>query len=533
MSFAHACTHLLALPEVSTVPPLTPALQKIAGLRASSYRSDDLTNARVRLDWYNDISGDFSQVKITYTHNREDRTEIIPRKDGPKGDQSHAITGLLTGTRYTFTVQTMDSAGNTGPGASIGVNTPDTLDLTPPGVVSNLTAVGTDKGATLKWDNPSDFDHVEVMYWSPGDDASTIYDVGIVDTYVVSGLINPVGTEPYQWQFSVRTVDTSGNASRWVQAWAKLIDRDPPRQVSGLRAVPSYGKVTLYWRDPFDSDFAYAEIYVEKTSPTPGVMVHDWHDVGRSTNSYGSNSKEYTGLTNDSEYTFTIRTYDTSGNVDTAAQLSIKATPFDDIPPGEVRNLQITTGETEVVLTWLNPTDADFDHVVITRTLLPFGPTTTSIIPSTPSTSLSHRSSGMITGKDYRFIVQTVDRDGNTSIGLYREVTPRDLTPPGEVTYLSVTFNIITYILEEVVHEYPGGRLDIYWTPPTDRDFDHVLITVWRGGTKLFSVNGTTRDSTGRYLGEAYNVRGQYTVLIQTVDRDGNKSSGLTRVVGQ
>ncbi|GHV75175.1 hypothetical protein AGMMS49940_24770 [Spirochaetia bacterium] len=77
----------------------------------------------------------------------------------------------------------------------------------------------------------------------------------------------------------------------------------------------------------------------------------------------------------------------------------------------EVSGLTATAGDGSVVLTWIDPADSDFDHVVITYT----NGTAQSVDVDTEIETATI--TGLTNGTMYTFIVQTVDTIGNTSTG--------------------------------------------------------------------------------------------------------------------
>jgi hypothetical protein len=87
--------------------------------------------------------------------------------------------------------------------------------------------------------------------------------------------------------------------------------------VTGLSAAPGNGQVTLSWTDPADADLASIEI-----TWTGGSVTAE-----KSTAENLANSKTITGLTNGTEYTFTVKAVDATGNK--SAGVTAKATPED------------------------------------------------------------------------------------------------------------------------------------------------------------------------------------------------------------
>lgn len=88
-------------------------------------------------------------------------------------------------------------------------------------------------------------------------------------------------------------------------------DTTAPAEVTALVATVGNAQATLSWTAPPDSDFASVEISASGI-PTSAVPK-------------GTTSKAITSLTNGIEYTFMVRTVDTSGNK--SAGTTVKATP--------------------------------------------------------------------------------------------------------------------------------------------------------------------------------------------------------------
>jgi uncharacterized repeat protein (TIGR02543 family) len=90
-------------------------------------------------------------------------------------------------------------------------------------------------------------------------------------------------------------------------------DTDPPSAVSLLDAIPNDRSVLLTWQDPTDSDLDHIEVSWTPGGPDSTVV------------STGSEQFTATGLTNGTEYTFSVWAVDSADNESTVVK--IKATP--------------------------------------------------------------------------------------------------------------------------------------------------------------------------------------------------------------
>lgn len=102
-----------------------------------------------------------------------------------------------------------------------------------------------------------------------------------------------------------------------LQACKKDDDTTPPGQVTNLEAVPGNGKVDLSWTEPADADLKNIEISIY-----PGAFLPVYVPAG-------FNSVELSGLTNGTEYTFSLRSMDKSNNKSDSVTISaIPNTPL-------------------------------------------------------------------------------------------------------------------------------------------------------------------------------------------------------------
>lgn len=176
-------------------------------------------------------------------------------------------------------------------------------DTIPPSAVTTLNAIVGDGQVTLNWTDPTetDFDHVEITY--PQREGAIFVQKGI-QTSLITGLTN--GEE---YIFSLTSVDATGNAGRSVATppctpvSVNPDDVTPPAEVSELSGEAGNGQITLRWTDPTDADFAKVSITY---SPGGTTAI----EIGK-----GRQETVISGLTNGSEYVFTLRTVDVAGNM--------------------------------------------------------------------------------------------------------------------------------------------------------------------------------------------------------------------------
>ena len=131
----------------------------------------------------------------------------------------------------------------------------------------------------------------------------------------------------------------------------EVADTTPPAKVTNVNATAANGKAVITWTNPADEDFYATRITVApKVENGNSSLV-----IEGSTNEKSSAS--FDGLTNGTEYTFSLYAIDKSLNVSEVVE--VKATPkdtSDKIAPAEVTNLSVSCingkdGKVNAVLT--------------------------------------------------------------------------------------------------------------------------------------------------------------------------------------
>ncbi len=273
-------------------------------------------------------------------------------------------------------------------------------------------------------------------------------------------------------------------------------DTTPPGDVSGFTAMPGDSQISLSWTNPTDADLAGVKILRKTgnapTGPTDGTLAYQ----GTGT------SQIDTGLTNGTTYYYRAFTYDEVPNY--SSGMTASGTPAagpDTTPPGNVSGFTPTPGDSQISLTWTNPTDADFAGVKILRKIgsAPTGPTDGTVAYQGSGTN--QVDTGLTNGTTYYFRAFAYDAVPNYSSGVTVSGTPAagaDITAPGDVSGLTATVG--------------DGQISLTWANPTDADFAGVKILRKTGsaptgptdGTVSYQGTGTSQVDTGLANGATY-----------------------------
>ncbi len=177
---------------------------------------------------------------------------------------------------------------------------------------------------------------------------------------------------------------------------------------------------------------------------------------------------------------------------------------LDDVPPGEVMNLQATATTTDsIAVSFTKPADADF---VKTNLYL-------DGVFSSETTLDSYTLTDLSPDTEYNISIKTVDGHGNLSNGvsiLIKTKALPDTTAPSEVTEMRAESITETSAI-------------ISWTNPAEDDFSQVNL--YFNDEKIKTV---LREETPSYTLTGLSPGTAYSVLIRTVDQTGNESPGKT-----
>jgi hypothetical protein len=273
-------------------------------------------------------------------------------------------------------------------------------DLAPP-VLTGLADIRAEangpSGAVVTYGTPSAIDAVD----GP---------IPVVTCAPASGQRFPLGST----MVSCTASDSQGNVGT-TTFHVIVIDSDPPRlALPSDIAVVATGADGIAASDPVISVFLAAASATDIVDPAPTI----------------SNNAPAVFPVGTTAVTFTAR--DASGNA-ASAQAAVIVSPkgsppppappiVDRTPPPDVTSLAAKPGDARITLSWSRPAGDDFDHVVITRTEARVGALATQIYEGS-GTSLVDR--GVRNGLQYRYVVASVDRSGNSSAGVAVAAAPK------------------------------------------------------------------------------------------------------------
>jgi YVTN family beta-propeller protein len=194
---------------------------------------------------------------------------------------------------------------------------------------------------------------------------NTVTDTVDVGSSPYGVAVNPTGTKVYvanQVSNTVSVIDTvtntvtdTVNVGSIPVAFGQFItDTTPPASVTSLANI-SYASnyINWTWTDPTDYDLSGVMVYLNGTFQT---------NVTKGTQHYNA-----IGLSANTSYEISTRTFDNSGNINQSwVNHTSRTADADTTPSASITNLTAgSIGQTYINWTWTDPSDSDFSKVMI------------------------------------------------------------------------------------------------------------------------------------------------------------------------
>ncbi len=422
--------------------------------------------------------------------------------------RSVLITQLANGTLYSFEIKAVNNVGEGAPFTPLPSATPNP---TAPAAPTQVIASRGNQEVSLQWRLPADNGGSPIVSWkiviiAVGSTTPTTHfipDTGgdVIRTTRIAGLTN--GTT-YTFDVSGGNCTAPGsdlacNSTAGINygpagtsnAVTPATVPDSPRT---LQATPRHNSAILTWIVPVSNGGDALTGY--RLSIAPFIQGYPV------TIAPGDTRFTATGLTNGTEYTFSLVAFNTVGSSVTPA--TVKVTPTTTVPAVPTA-VTATRGSKQVTVSWTAPTDtggfpiAGYRISIACTSPPPAGTTCTNPNPAVvepAGTATSYTWTGLVNGSSYTFKVAA----RNTGVvGYGPEATSSPVTPatiPGVPTGLGRTLG--------------DASVTVSWVAPLDNGGDPLTsfrISVFANGVFLreanpgasatsFLVDGLTNDGT-------------------------------------
>ncbi len=426
-------------------------------------------------------------------------------------------------------------------------------DTTAPSPVRGLDiAFGGEGELLLKWIDPNDDDLFAIKVYYPIDEEGYFYrsdgeprsfrqavslDDGFLvnketQSYKFKGL--PV---PNMYSFKVSAVDKNLNESTVESRLVSLSEHKDdeifitPSPVVSPSAECVDGTMKISWKNPSENDYFFNEdkFWGVKITSEPSNGAFTTPVYVKSYAGYESLEVfECKNLVDGDIYSFTIIALDTALHEGLSVSVrdikfieKIKSQEKDEVPPDPVTSAKITAGDKKVVLSWTNPSDADFYGTRIEVRATTQGQQGIPIpdpivIEGNPSETSSAVFEGLKNGIRYSFFLYALDKNQNASEYVRLRDYPTDTSDkvaPAEVTEFSVTAS--------------DGNALLTWKNPVDSDFAGVKISGTPADGTLSNPVVLGKEAESLVV-SGLKTGGTYAFKIQTFDESLNFSDGTS-----
>ena len=450
----------------------------------------------VHVSWADPPEADFSHVILYWVP--ADGNQRPPLRV-EREIENVTITGL-TPALYSFTAVTVDTSGNVSATSDRAIAL---TDIVSPNVVK-LTATALMGGAAeLTWADPptDDLSHINLTWDPPGGGVTQPLRVNPGEERAgVTGL-----TDSTEYTFIAVSYDRSGNRSGDSDPVSIIADALPPAAVTGLTAASGpNSSIDLTWTPSVSDDVSYLSI---TWTPEPDSGQHQPLLVDNA-----RQSVTFPRLSPLGRYDFTVQTVDRVGHSVTTSAAGTAAP--DTTPPAAVTLTGAALANNGARITWTDPVDDDFSHILLSRASSGSGGGGKTEILRIDGGVEQADISGLVEGTEYTFAAASYDTGGNQSAAsaAVRVTADASVSP---VTSLLASPGINSTIL--------------MWTDPADNDFSHVNIT-WEpeGGdqTQPYLVS----RGVGRAKLTSLDAAVKYSITVTSVDRLGHQNAAVTSV---
>ena len=314
------------------------------------------------------------------------------------------------------------------------------------------------------------------------------------------------------------------------------VDTTAPANVTNLVATAKDTRVLLTWTDATDDDiFGYEVSYSGTGAINRAVSALEKTSM---VVPQGAGGTYVSGLANGTEYTFTVKTMDTSGNksegvtasatpvaVDASETLKIAlsatvptSNAYTTNYAGKKSNTTVTVSVDITTASTVKKVVYKKDGSLIAKTLLADNDAQEATKDSSDDKKWTFEISATDETANGTYTVAAIDEAGREEAEQI-EITQFDFTAPAKVTNINGA--------------YADGTIILNWTDPTDADFDKVEITYTSNDGTSDSEPITVSETQGSIKFENIDTSKQYyTFLFVSIDKLGNRSKSRTHKVG-
>ena len=395
-----------------------------------------------------------------------------------ENNTSHTFTQLTNDTEYTFKVRAVNEAGE---GAEASIKATPTVEEPPapavPEAPADVTARAEDSQITLSWTEVEGATGYQVCIdggeWETAESNTS---------HTFTGLNND-----QTYTLKVRAVkdDVHGTESQEVTATPTAGENPTPElpaTPTGLTTTPSDKQVTLSWTEVEGA-----------TSYEVRVDEEEWITVE------GGTEYTFTNLTNNQEYTFTVRAVNDAGaGTEASTTATPKAEPSVPVTLAAPARFEAQAGDGEVTLSW-NEVVGD-----VTRYEVSMDGGNQWV---TADSSTGHTFTGLTNGTEYTFKVRAVNDNGNGAAATTKA------TPVAQIILPSAPENFTAVAGD--------GQVTLSWDE-VEGDIIRYEVSMNNGTRWVQASSNTSHTFTGLINGRTY------TFKVRAISSEGSGEASTT-----
>ncbi len=320
-------------------------------------------------------------------------------------NESTTITGLTSGTTYTFTVSATNSVGTSAASAPSNAVTPQAQAA--PGAPTGVSAASGNGSATVSWTAPSNggstISGYTITPYTTGEGSTALTPVTITGNPPATTATVPGLTNGTAYQFTVSATNAIGTGPGSTQT-AQVTPAGPPLAPTAVTATagPASANVTWTAPDPQGSPITSYTVtpYVGSTPQVPETL----------SGSPPATSALMAGLTDGTSYTFVVTATNALGT-SVISSPSPAVTPAD-VPAPPAAVTAVTSGSGSLSVSWTPQSNSGSS--IASYTVTPYvgttagTPVTVSGSPPATTTTIS----GLTNGTTYTFTVTATNAMG-------------------------------------------------------------------------------------------------------------------------
>lgn len=307
----------------------------------------------------------------------------------------------------------------------------------------------------------------------------------------------------------------------------KKPDSTIPANVTELKATPKDSSVLLTWKDATDEDIYGFEVSWKTESAGRAIALEkDSLIVAKE-----RQGCIVSGLTNGTEYTFTVKTMDISGNK--SEGVSVKATPLAvdsketmkidlSVPPEKSKTTITVTANITTAAQSVEKVVYKKNGSEVASKLLADSSATVAVKDGSDNKKWTFEITATDETANGTYTVAAIDSDGREETAQIA-ISNFDFTAPKVVSELNATLSA------------EKTSVTLTWKDPSDEDFDHVEIYyVSNDGTSDSEKSEAVTVAKGVQtilFDEIDSSKAYYKYYFYSVDKVGNKSSVIAKRV--